>query len=179
MIIAFGPPGSGKGTVSEQLLKKKNFKHLSTGELIRKEMENNKELKEMMASGKLLDDKMVQDMVASYLSDLKEEEKKNLILDGFPRTLDQAKFLKKICDVKVVIAYEIPKEVSIQRIVNRNQGRADDNEETANERWNQYISLTQPIIEFYDKLGKLHIVDGTQDKDKVYKKTLEILGYDE
>jgi len=156
-IIIFGPPGSGKGTQAKLLSEKLNLLHISTGDLLRQEIAQQtklgKEITSLMEKGNLVSDEIVLSMIKDFL--IKNNEK-DVILDGFPRTLPQALELLKIVenlDVSSirVINLNIDEEEIIQRLLLRAQieKRADDNLATVKDRLNVYYSQTKPILDFF------------------------------
>lgn len=171
--ILFGPPGAGKGTHAGAISEKYNLKHLSTGELLRNEIaagtELGKQAKDLIEAGSLVPDEVVEGMIESAFETIKGYD--GFLLDGFPRTLAQAEALdsilsKKDEQVTAVISIMIPDELIRHRIAHRAQieGRADDaKEETINHRISTYHAQTEPLIDFYKKVGKYHEVLAVAD----------------
>ena len=166
----FGPPGSGKGTHGGAIAKKYNFKHISTGELLRAEIAAGTELgrkaKDLIDKGCLVPDEVVEGMIENCFNTITGYD--GFLLDGFPRTLPQAQALDKILaargeELNGVISIMIPDEMVFERIKHRAaiEGRADDTSDTiiAN-RINTYHTQTEPLIAFYKEAGKYHEVDG-------------------
>lgn len=122
-IILFGPPGAGKGTFSSQIKEVfPNIAHISTGDIFRENLKNETPLglkaKGYMDKGELVPDDVVNDMMRDRLN--KEDAKNNgFILDGFPRTLNQAKTLNKITDINFLLVLEVPEDIIIKRILGR------------------------------------------------------------
>lgn len=168
--ILFGPPGAGKGTHAVAIAEKYNFKHLSTGELLRNEIAAGTELgikaKKLIEAGSLVPDEVVEGMIESAFESIKGVN--GFLLDGFPRTLAQAEALDKMLArkgeaVSAVISIMIPDEIVKVRIAHRAmvEGRADDaSDEVINNRIRTYHSQTEPLIDFYKKAGKYHEVAG-------------------
>ncbi|MFW5852647.1 MAG: adenylate kinase [Nanoarchaeota archaeon] len=173
-IILIGPPGSGKGTQAEKICGKFNVPHISTGDIFRQNMKDQTELgktaKSYIDAGKLVPDSVTIDMVKQRLSS--EDCAQGFLLDGFPRTLDQASAIDSELSIEKVIDIEVPDNVCVQRILGRAQqngnDRADDNENTANERLKVYHSQTEPIIKHYEEKGVLVKIDGTKSIDEVW-----------
>ena len=134
-LILFGPPGSGKGTQGELLMKKYNLIHLSTGNLLREEIANQTilglEAKQFMDKGKLVPDAVVIGMIDSMVD--KYPDATGFLFDGFPRTVTQAQaldslLLQKDAAINLVLALQVPEEILVQRLLNRGKssGRSDD-----------------------------------------------------
>ena len=186
-IVIFGAPGSGKGTQSEKLIEKYGLTHISTGDVLRKEIKNGSKLgkiaEEYISKGQLLPDELIVNILADTLD--KCEIVKGVIFDGFPRTIPQAEALKKVLsernmDISVVLGLEVEEKELIDRLLKRGaiSGRSDDNIETINKRLEVYHSQTDPLREYYIKEGKYKpiTVDGTIDEifEKI-KKAIALL----
>ncbi len=168
-IVLFGPPGSGKGTQSENIIRKYNLVHLSTGDILRAELAAKTELglkaKAIMEKGELVSDDIVIGMIANKLD--ANSEAKGFIFDGFPRTVAQAEALDKLMESKrmkvdLMIGLEVEKNELIKRLLKRGEetGRADDNLETIENRINVYNNQTTPVMNYYKSQGKYLPVDG-------------------
>ena len=162
-IVIFGAPGSGKGTQSELMIKKYGFGHISTGDVLRSEIKNGTELgktaKAFIDKGQLIPDELMIDILASVYDSFGKEHK-GVIFDGFPRTIPQAEALKKMLaergdDMGMMIELVVGEDVLMARLLNRakEQGRADDNEETIKKRFAVYHSQTAPLAEWFEKEG--------------------------
>lgn len=169
-IVLFGPPGSGKGTQSENIIKKFDLIHLSTGDILRAELAARTELglkaKTIMEKGELVSDEIVILMIANKLDANKDA--KGFIFDGFPRTVAQAEALDKILEsrnmkVDMMLGLEVEKEELVKRLLLRGEetGRADDNLETIENRINVYNKQTTPVMNYYRAQGKYVPINGT------------------
>lgn len=169
--ILFGPPGAGKGTQASSMVEKYNLRHLSTGELLRKEIAEGTELgkkaKSLIDAGSLVPDEVVEGMISNAFKTAQGIS--GFLLDGFPRTVAQAEALDKMLfesgeEVTAVVSIMIPDEMIRERIRHRAsiEGRADDaKDETITNRINTYHDKTEPLVDFYKKAGKYEEVDGT------------------
>lgn len=174
-IILFGPPGAGKGTQAKKLQDEYNIPHLSTGDIFREAIKNKTPLgvkvKSILDSGELVPDQTVVDLVADELS--KEKYEDGYILDGFPRTVVQAKafddFLDKNNDsLDAFISLSVPEDELVKRILSRGEGRADDTEEKIKTRLEVYRKETEPVIEHYNKQDKVQEIDGMGSIDEIF-----------
>ena len=161
-IILLGAPGSGKGTQATFLIEKHGLTHLSTGDMLRAEIaagsDLGKQAKAIMENGQLVSDEIVIAMIAARLSD------KGALFDGFPRTIAQAEALDKLLagrgsQIDAVIELQVGNEEIVQRMLAR--GRSDDNETTIRQRLAVFEAQTKPLIDYYQKQGKLRSVDGS------------------
>jgi adenylate kinase len=169
-LVLFGPPGAGKGTQAEYLVKSFGLIHLSTGDLLRGEMGKGttlgKEAKNYMEKGELVPDEVVIGMIKNKLEENKAA--KGFIFDGFPRTVEQAKALDELLNengtpISGMLSLEVEKQELIDRLLSRGKisGRADDQDQSIIEnRINVYNEKTSPLIEYYKKQGKHFGIDG-------------------
>ena len=183
--VLFGPPGAGKGTQATAMVEAYNLHHISTGDLLRKEIASGTALglkaKELIEKGSLVPDEVVEGMIESEFRTVKGVD--GFLLDGFPRTLAQAEALDKLLaktgeSVTATISIMIPDEMIMERIKGRalKEGRADDaSEEVINHRISTYHNQTEPLIGFYRKAGKYHEVDGRGNIDQVRKSIFSIM----
>lgn len=177
-LILFGPPGSGKGTQSERLVDKYRLKHLSTGELLRNEINQLTELgmeaKNFMDRGQLVPDHVVIGMISAALD--ANRESSGFLFDGFPRTEVQAQALdsllqEKNTSIQVVLALKVSEEELIKRLLNRGltSGRVDDVTETViRERIAEYHRKTSSVAGYYDQFGKVVYVEGEGSVDHIF-----------
>ena len=183
--ILFGPPGAGKGTQASAMVERYNLRHLSTGELLRKEIAEGTELglkaKSIIDAGSLVPDEVVEGMIDNAFKTTKDVS--GFLLDGFPRTIAQAEALDSMLAasgeaVTSVISIMIPDEIIKERIRPRAsiEGRADDaSDETVNNRIKTYHEKTEPLVEFYKKAGKYVDIDGTGTIEDVRKAIFEAM----
>lgn len=168
-LVLFGPPGSGKGTQSENIISKFGLLHVSTGDLLRAEKKAETplglEAKKFMDNGELVPDEVVIGMISSKID--ANPEAKGFIFDGFPRTVAQAEALDKLLSFKnnpinLVISLQVKEEELIKRLVERGKesGRVDDNEEVITKRIKVYHQETSPVADFYNEQDKLVTVEG-------------------
>ena len=165
-LLFLGAPGSGKGTQAELISQSNSYLHLSTGELLRKEIEMNTilgmEVKDIINKGELVNDELVLKIVRQNLV----KDNKGWILDGFPRNLSQANSLNEVLieinqSLEVVFYLDIPEEVLIERLLLR--GRKDDTEETIRTRFIIYKETTEPLIKYFKDLSLLEYIDADRD----------------
>ncbi len=169
-IVIFGPPGAGKGTQAQFLTRSFGLIHLSTGELLRGEIENGTKLgleaKKLIDQGNLAPDEVVVEMIRNKLE--ANQDAKGFIFDGFPRTVKQAEALDKLLDemgvqVSGMLCLEVEKPELIRRLLNRGKkyGRTDDQDDSIiRNRINIYNEKTLPLIEYYNRQGKSYVIKG-------------------
>jgi len=183
-IIIFGPPGTGKGTMSEKISEEFKLRHISTGDIIRKNQEEKTKIgllaDKIVNDGNLLPDNIVNEMVKYEI--INDKESIGFIFDGFPRTAGQAKMLdqflnKRKAPVTKVIHLDADKYTVQTRILERGKtsGRADDTVEVFGTRWDAYQKETVPALNYFEGRGKVVKVNGTQTIDEVYAEIKTII----
>lgn len=181
-IILFGPPGAGKGTQAKLIEKEYNIPQLSTGEMFRAAIRNQTPLgikvKDILDAGKLVPDETVVELVEEALNDPKFE--KGYILDGFPRTVPQAKAFEERLrkngrKLKAFLSLEVPAEELMKRILSRGEGRADDTPEKVKVRLEVYNEETAPVLNFYKQQGVYRAIDGMGSIEEIYARIKEVL----
>lgn len=184
-LVIFGAPGSGKGTQSELLINEYGLFHISTGEVLRDHIARGTELGKIadsyISKGQLIPDELMIDILSNLL-DTDDRTKQGVIFDGFPRTINQAKALKKMLadrgsKVHAVVGLEVEDNELIDRLIKRGQesGRADDNLDTIKQRLHVYHSQTQPLQEYYRNEGKYHSIPGSGSIEKIFGTIKEAL----
>ena len=180
IVVLVGPPGSGKGTLAKSLVEEYEFQHISTGDLIRNS--EDEELKKIISKGEMVpDDKMIE-ILESKINNLDLE--KNIVLDGYPRNLEQAKQLDKMLGKMGVglshaIFINIGREEAIKRIQKRSEteNRSDDSDfDVINKRFDEYLEKTFPLVDLYKKSRKIIEVDGSTGKEEVLNSVVKSLG---
>ncbi|MDY3063448.1 MAG: adenylate kinase [Bacteroidaceae bacterium] len=174
-IIIFGAPGSGKGTYSDEIVKKFGMSHISTGDVLRSEIKNDTELgkiaKSYIDKGQLIPDELMIDILAKVYDSIKDN--RGVIFDGFPRTIAQAEALKKMLSLRnhtmgIMIELIVDEEILMNRLLNRaiEQGRADDNEATIRNRFKVYHEQTAPLSQWFQNEGIRHIFKWNEHPSK-------------
>lgn len=202
-LVFFGPPGVGKGTAAARLSKEKNIPHISTGDLFREAVKNQtdlgKKVQSIMESGALVPDGVTIELVRERLS--KDDTEAGYILDGFPRTTEQAEALSEMCSLDTVVNFVADDSIIVERLsgrrVCRAQGhtfhvtymppkkegicdicgselyqRKDDSKEAVQERLDVYRKQTKPLINYYRDLGILLDIDASPPPDEVYSSVI-------
>ena len=197
-LILLGPPGSGKGTVTEALLSQyPSLKHISAGVLLRAEIKNNseigKQVKNIVEKGDLVPAQIISKLM---LKEMKTSD--GFILDGFPRSLDQIPFIQDI-KIDLTIYLEVPQEIVIERLSARRMDpitkkiynlkfkpapveiqdrliqRKDDTPTAIKERFRVFLENTKPVIDFYEKQGIIAKIDATKPIEQMQKEAVDIV----
>lgn len=178
-LILFGPPGSGKGTQSEQLIERYGLKHISTGDLLRSEISRQTalglEAMKFMDKGQLVPDEVVIGMISSALDE--NPAAKGFLFDGFPRTAAQAEALDKLLELKkssiaVMLALDVSEEELIKRLEKRGQtsGRSDDtNHLVIKARIVEYHNKTAPVADYYRNFNKVVMIKGEGSINEIFE----------
>jgi len=176
-LILLGTPGVGKGTQALELSECLHILHISTGELLRVEMENKTpigmKIDKFMNAGELVPDTIIIDMLEKRLEE--PDSRKGFVLDGFPRNLNQADYLKSSLErlqtpLDRVINIEVPIDTVLNRLLQRN--RADDTPETIKYRLEIYKQETIPLIDYYQRAGILEQINGDASPEEVKNRIL-------
>ncbi len=176
-IVLLGAPGSGKGTQADLIKRRYNLHHVSTGDLYRQEIAAGTELgitaKELIDKGELCPDELTLNMLYEYLSH--HTRTKGFILDGVPRTIQQAKMMEgegfdHIIDIKMAIYIKVEKDIVAERLFKRAEliGRSDDSPEVIKQRIINYENLTYPVAKYFRQKGLLHKIDGMRPIEEVF-----------
>ncbi len=175
-VLLIGPPGSGKGTQGERLAERLHVEHLAAGDLLRAEVDNDtalgRRVAELMRKGDLVPDSVIIGLLMPRV--LAAADAHGYLLDGFPRSVDQAVEARKLAELAgaspdAVIYLDAPREELMRRILARaeTEGRSDDNAETVENRLKVFDQATHPLVEYYRDRGLLHVIDAAQDEDAV------------
>lgn len=180
-VVLLGPPGAGKGTQAQALCQRLGVPAISTGDMLREAVAAGSELgrkvQGIMASGDLVDDGTMAEVVRERLS--KPDAANGFLLDGYPRTLPQAETLAGILGeidrpLDDVLCVDVPADELVRRAMLR--GRADDKEEVIRERLRVYREKTEPLIGYYRERGLLREIDGNRPVEEVTAQMLDIFG---
>ncbi|MDA9708392.1 adenylate kinase [Alphaproteobacteria bacterium] len=179
-IILFGPPGCGKGTQATFISESLNIPHLSTGDMLRSTVSSGSEIglkaKNIMESGGLVSDEIVLSIVEERIAE--HDCEKGFILDGFPRTVNQAEALDLLLStshkIDCVLRIKVDEEEIIKRLIDR--AREDDKPDIIKNRFKTYNLETQPLIPFYENRGILFNINGMQEIEKVSEDIKKVIG---
>ena len=186
-LALFGPPGAGKGTLAKILVEKYQFIHISTGDMIRKEIADGSELGKMAAeiinNGQLLSDdiviKMIESRIKSEASDVF-----GFIFDGFPRTVAQAEALTELLNnmgnpLNAFVKLEVPQDVLMARMLRRAaiENRADDTEEVILNRFKEYEAKTLPVFDYFKKQNICFEIETIATPDEIACNIVNRLGF--
>lgn len=178
-LVILGPPGAGKGTQAELLSDALGIPHISTGDLFRANISQGTavgvEAKRYLDAGDLVPSEITVDMVRARVAE--PDAAKGFILDGFPRSTDQADALKSIlaelgASLDAVLSFVVDEDVVVERMLAR--GRADDSEEVIRNRLAVYTSETAPLLEYYG--NEVTTIDAIGAVDEVHQRVLDALG---
>ena len=183
-LIIFGPLGAGKGTQAKFLVEKLNSLQVSTGDMLREEInkdtEIGKKIINYMNDGKFVDDEIVNKLLEKIIFDPKNANK--LIFDGYPRTINQAKNLENLLiksnqKIDYVFFLNVDKQAIVKRIEKRKilEKRSDDDSSTILKRYDTYMEVTKPVLDYYSKNQNFHEIDGSMEIKDISQKIEEIL----
>ena len=183
-IALFGPPGAGKGTQSKLLIKKYNLTYISTGDILRREINENSELgqqaKSIIEKGGLVSDEIIVQIIENNIS--KNLHTNGILFDGFPRTVVQAYILEGLLfklgvSLTCMLSLEVPREELMHRMLERGkiEGRSDDTKEVIENRFREYDAKTIPVAEFYKEKGKYFPINGVGTVDDVFQRLTQAI----
>ena len=184
-IVFFGPPGSGKGTQAKLLAKELNILHLSTGDILREKLSDGDslsiKLKEVMSSGNLVSDEILNQIIANKL--MREECSNGYILDGYPRTISQSEFFLSFAksnnlNLDIIFNFKIDFKLVEERIILRSkqEQRSDDNIDVIKTRLDKYTEETYPVSQFFSENFSqiFYTIDASQEVSKIQKELINI-----
>ena len=183
-VIIFGPPGAGKGTQSQFIVKKFKLFQVSTGDLLRNEIKNKseigKEIEEIISKGDFATDDIVNKLIKNIIFD--PQKKNKLIFDGYPRSLSQAKNLDVLLKnsnqkIDFIFFLNVNKDIIIKRIERRKilEERSDDDLTTILKRYDTYMETTKPVLDFYSKNQNFYEIDGSEKIEEISSKIEQII----
>ncbi|XP_062849847.1 UMP-CMP kinase [Trichomycterus rosablanca] len=181
VVFVLGGPGAGKGTQCSKIIQHYSYTHLSAGDLLReersrKESEFGQLIDSYIKEGKIVPVEITINLLRKAMEEtMKTDEKKyRFLIDGFPRNEDNlqgwAKVMDGKADVKFVLFFDCSNKVCIDRCLERGKssGRTDDNKESLQKRIQTYLQSTRPIVDQYEKLGKVRTIDASRSVDEVF-----------
>ena len=183
-VVIFGPPGAGKGTQAQNIVKKFNLYQVSTGDLLRTEIKNKseigREIDEIISKGDFATDNIVNKLIKNIIFD--PQKKNKLIFDGYPRSLSQAKNLDLLLDssnqkIDYIFFLNVNKDTIIKRIERRKilEKRSDDDLNTILKRYDTYMETTRPVLDFYSKNPNFYEIDGSEKIEVISSKIEQII----
>ena len=183
-IILFGPPGAGKGTQAQNIVEKFNLIQISTGDLLRNEIKNKtdigKEIEDTISKGDFATDEIIDRLLKNKVTN--SDIKNKIIFDGYPRSLSQAKNLDLLINgsnqkIDFIFFLNVNKDTILKRIEKRKilEKRSDDEADTILKRYDTYMDITKPVLEFYSKNKNFHEIDGSMEIINICEKIEEIL----
>lgn len=182
VIFVLGGPGAGKGTQCANLVRDYKFTHLSAGDLLRAEQDRpdsefGQMIKDYIKDGLIVPMEVTVQLLENAMTDVVKKNgdgKGKFLIDGFPRKMDQAlKFEETVCPSKFVLFFDCPEEEMQKRLLNRGKtsGRSDDNEESIKKRFKTFVETSMPVVDYFEKQGRVVKVIATKAPDDVYKET--------
>jgi len=185
VIFVLGGPGAGKGTQCANLVRDYGFKHLSAGDLLREEQDRKgsqfgEMIKDYIREGKIVPMEVtIQLLENAMTATIKDNGNRKFLIDGFPRKMDQAvKFEEAVVPSKFTLFFDVPENVMQERLLKRGEtsGRSDDNIESIKKRFRTFVDTSMPVVQNFEKEGKVVKVMATESPEKVYEKVRESFG---
>ncbi|XP_034978447.1 UMP-CMP kinase [Zootoca vivipara] len=187
VVFVLGGPGAGKGTQCARVVEKYGYTHLSAGDLLRDERKRpgsqyGELIESYIKDGKIVPVEITISLLKRAMDETMEAnaQKNKFLIDGFPRNEDNLQGWNKTMDGKAdvlfVLFFDCDNEVCINRCLERGKssGRSDDNRESLEKRIHTYLDSTRPIIDLYEKMGKVRKVDASKSVDEVFGKVVKI-----
>ncbi|USW57932.1 Putative adenylate kinase/UMP-CMP kinase, P-loop containing nucleoside triphosphate hydrolase [Septoria linicola] len=182
VVFVLGGPGAGKGTQCANLVRDYNFQHLSAGDLLRAEQDRSGSefgdmIKTYIKEGQIVPQEVTIQLLENAMKEtISTTGNKKFLIDGFPRKMDQAiKFQEIVCPMAFTLFFDCPEETMRKRLLHRGEtsGRADDNEESIKKRFRTFVETSMPVVEHFEKEGKVVKVDATPEPEEVYQTVKE------
>lgn len=182
VIFVLGGPGAGKGTQCANLVRDYHFTHLSAGDLLREEQDRpgsefGQLIKDYIKDGKIVPMEVTVQLLENAITEVVNQDpshKGKFLIDGFPRQMDQAlKFESDVCKSQFVLFFDCPEDVMQKRLLERGKtsGRTDDNAESIKKRFKTFEETSMPVVEYFEKQGRVVRVQATKGPEVVYKET--------
>lgn len=183
VVFVLGGPGAGKGTQCARLVQQHGFTHLSAGDLLRAEQERPGSqfgdlIRNYIKDGLIVPMEVTVQLLENAMTEVMRNKsaanKGRFLIDGFPRKMDQARrFEEAVCPAKLVLFYDCNERVMQERLLERGKtsGRADDNAESIRKRFRTFVETSMPVVDYYDKQGRVVKIDATVAPDKVFADT--------
>ncbi|KAK7421943.1 bifunctional uridylate/adenylate kinase [Neonectria punicea] len=186
VVFVLGGPGAGKGTQCSKLVQEHGFTHLSAGDLLRAEQERpgsqfGELIKSYIKDGLIVPMEVTIQLLENAMTETLQKTgttKGRFLIDGFPRKMDQAvKFEESVCPARMILFFDCPEEVMESRLLERGKtsGRSDDNAESIRKRFHTFIETSMPVVDYFEKEGKVVKLDATPAPDQVFVKTQQAL----
>ena len=174
IIFVIGGPGCGKGTQCKRIVQNFKYQSFSTGDLLRQYVKDKKDgyedIENQMKEGQLISSTTLMKVLKEYIIN---SSNKKILVDGYPRNQENIdiweKEMKDLVEVKGALYIEVSNEEMKKRLLGRNEGRADDNEETIAKRLTTFEKQTKPIVDYFEKQGNLIKIDGMKTVDEIEK----------
>ncbi|KAH9304218.1 hypothetical protein KI387_008622, partial [Taxus chinensis] len=172
VVFVLGGPGSGKGTQCAKIVEKYGFTHLSAGDLLRSEIysgsENGTMIQNVIKEGNIVPSELT---VKILLKAMQESGNHKFLIDGFPRNEENRTVFELVTGIEpeFILFFDCPMEEMKCRVLNRNQGRVDDNNETIRKRLKVYVESSLPVVEYYDSKGKVLKIDARGTKEDIFE----------
>lgn len=181
-VLILGPQGAGKGTQARRIAAEYGLPHIATGDILRAEMaaatELGRRVKPIYDRGDLVPDELMIDVIRDRLG--QGDANGGFVLDGFPRTMEQAQALDRMLraidrDLSLVLELQVPDDVGVKRVLNREEGRTDDTLDAVRRRLALYHEVTKPLVSYYRAQGKLVGIHGDRPIDEVFAEIQQAL----
>ncbi|XP_043716154.1 UMP-CMP kinase-like [Telopea speciosissima] len=170
--FVLGGPGSGKGTQCAKIVETFGYKHLSAGDLLRKEISSNSEngamILDTIKEGKIVPSEMTVKLIQK---EIESSDNHKFLIDGFPRCEENRIAFEQIIGMEpnIVLFFDCPEDEMVKRVLSRNEGRVDDNIDTIKKRLKVFAALNLPVIKHYTEKGKVYKINGVGTADEIFK----------